>query len=155
MGITVDHIIGKRWFTVNFEVFLLRICHVLWPSKGHVFFFKPQHLDVLKILNVTCKILKYTNHNFFFSFWTDFHVLSWHHNLLGTGNSEQWLWKKTFLSPNYCLCCSALENRLYCLRAKMCLSLGTYIFVHINLFFQLSLRGLHCHIAVITEFTNF
>lgn len=155
MGITVDHIIGKRWFTVNFEVFLLRICHVLWPSKGHVFFFL--NLSILMSWKSSMLHVKYRNIAtiFFFSFWTDFHVLSWHHNLLGTGNSEQWLWNKTFLSSNYCLCCSALENRLYCLRAKMCLSLGTYIFVHINLFFQLSLRGLHCHIAVITEFTNF
>lgn len=33
-----------------------------------MFFFKPQHLDVLKILHVTCKIPKYRNHIFFSHF---------------------------------------------------------------------------------------
>lgn len=32
------------------------------------FFFKPQHLDVLKVLDVSCKIPKYSNHIFFSHF---------------------------------------------------------------------------------------
>lgn len=59
MGITVDHIIGKRWFTVNFEVFLLRICHVLWPSKGHVFFFL--NLSILMSWKSSVLHVKYRN----------------------------------------------------------------------------------------------
>ena len=97
-------------------------------------FFKPQHLDVLKVLDVTCKISKYSSRNFV----SHFELTSM------PFPSAIALWEleipvvveETFLSPSYCLCCSALENRLYCLSAKTCLSLATYIFVHINSFFS-------------------